>query len=342
MHPPMERPANPLDEGPSRPAPHYVEITSTLEAAIASGHLPQGTILTEGAVAKLFGTSRTPVRTAFNHLLAADHVRRFDGRGFVVGQDASTEPRRLRLTPAMLGLDPNERTEPKPASAELIAQRFETALAAALPFGMYRINEQGAADHFGVSRNIVRDLLGRFRDRGLVQKDLRSHWVVGPLTARDVSHFFSIRAKLEPLALIESASMTPPADIERMRARLQDSLADPGALNATDYQSLEQDIHVRLLQNCRNPHLLRMVGQTHVVLVVNRVFAANIGAVPFDIALREHAMVLEFLTRGSHQAAAQCLEEHIRLAAERTRQRLIAISVFPQPEMPGYLQPQSS
>ena len=242
----------------------------------------------------------------------------------------------------MLGLDPNERTEPKPASAELIAQRFETALAAALPFGMYRINEQGAADHFGVSRNIVRDLLGRFRDRGLVQKDLRSHWVVGPLTARDVSHFFSIRAKLEPLALIESASMTPPADIERMRARLQDSLADPGALNATDYQSLEQDIHVRLLQNCRNPHLLRMVGQTHVVLVVNRVFAANIGAVPFDIALREHAMVLEFLTRGSHQAAAQCLEEHIRLAAERTRQRLIAISVFPQPEMPGYLQPQSS
>ena len=337
----METTTSSLDDGPTRPAPHYVEIKTTLEAAIGSGALPAGTILTEGAVAKLFGTSRTPVRTAFSHLRASELLRRFDGRGFVVGSDDSTEPQRRRLTSAMLGLDPNERTEPKLASAELIAQRFENALADALPFGMFRINEQKAADYFGVSRNIVRDLLGRFRDRGLVQKDMRSHWIVGPLTARDVSNFFAIRARLEPLALIESAPQTPIAEIERMRAALEGGLANPASLDAAAYESLEQDIHVRLLQNCRNPHLMRMVGQTHVALVVNNVFAAHIGTEPFDIALREHAMVLEFLIRGSHEAAAKCLEEHICLAAERTRQRLIAISVFPQPQMPDYLQRQT-
>lgn len=337
MQPKMEAPGDTHGDGPTRPSPHYVEIKTTLEAAIASGLLSDGTILTEGAVAKLFGTSRTPVRTAFNQLLETDHLRRFDGRGFVVGTDGEIEPQRHRLTSAMLGLDPNERTEPKPASAELIAQNFEDALAGALPFGVFRINEQRAADYFGVSRNIVRDLLGRFRDRGLVYKDMRSHWVVGPLTARDVSHFFSIRAKLEPLALVESAPLTSPSDIERMREDLELGLSDPALLDAETYESLEQDIHVRLLRNCPNPHLLRMVGQTHVALVVNKVFAANIGATPFDIALREHAMVLEFLMRGSHEAAAQCLEEHIRLSAERTRQRLIAISVFPPPKMPSYL-----
>lgn len=337
----MEFPADTTEEGHTRPAPHYVEIKTALEAAIASGLLADGTVLTEGAVARLFGTSRTPVRTAFHHLLATEHLRRFDGRGFVVGRDGSAAPRRDRLTPAMLGLDPADRTEPKPGSAELIAQSFQNALAGALPFGMYRINEQGAADHFGVSRNIVRDLLGRFRDRGLVYKDLRSHWVVGPLTARDVSHFFAIRGKLEPLALMESAPLTPPSEIEEMRARLMDCLARPDAFDAADYERLEQDIHTRLLQNCPNPHLLRMIGQTHVALVVNSVFAAHIGSGPFEIALREHAIVLDFLIRGSHRAAAQSLEEHIRLSAERTRQRLIAISVFPQPEMPGYLQRQS-
>lgn len=337
----MEIQADTPEEGPARPAPHYIEIKTALETAIASGLLSDGTVLTEGAVAKLFGTSRTPVRTAFNHLLASDHLRRFDGRGFVVGRDESIPPRRDRLTPAMLGLDPAERTEPKPGSAELIAQSFQTALASALPFGKYRINEQGAADHFGVSRNIVRDLLGRFRDRGLVYKDLRSHWVVGPLTARDVSHFFSIRAKLEPLALIESAPLIPPAEIEEMRARLKDSLATPRVLDAATYERLEHDIHVRLLQSCPNPHLLRMISQTHVALVVNNVFAANIGTAPFEIALGEHAIVLDFLIRGSHNAAAQSLEEHIRLSAERTRQRLIAISVFPQPRLPDYLQRQA-
>ena len=337
----METISNSVEGGPTRPAPHYVEIKDALEAVIASGLLPAGTVLTEGAVAKHFGTSRTPVRTAFNHLLGADLLRRFDGRGFVVGNDDGTEPQRRRLTPAMLGLDPNERAEPKLASAELIAQSFENALAAALPFGMFRINEQKAADHFSVSRNIVRDLLGRFRDRGLVQKDLRSHWVVGPLTARDVSNFFAIRAKLEPLALMESAPETPIAEIERMRAALEACLTGTDALDAEAYESLERDIHVRLLENCRNPHLMRMLGQTHVALVVNTVFAAQIGTEPFDIALREHAMVLEFLIRGSHEAAAKCLEEHICLAAERTRQRLIAISVFPQPQMPDYLQRQT-
>ncbi len=334
----MEISAHRQEEGPARPSPHYVEIKTVLERAITSGKLPDGTILTEGAIAKFFGTSRTPVRTAFNHLLASNQLRRFEGRGFVVGSETGPEPQRRHLTSAMLGLDPKGRKEPKPDSAELIAHSFQTSLADALPFGMYRINEQAAADHFGVSRNIVRDLLGRFRDRGLVRKDLRSHWVVGPLTARDVSHFFAIRAKLEPLALLESAPLTASSEIERMRAKLDTALKGSQALNAETYEALEQDIHVKLLENSPNPHLLRMVGQTQLALVVNSVFATNIGTAPFEIALREHEMILEFIIRGSHGAAAQSLEEHIRLSAERTRQRLIAISVFPHPDLPRYLQ----
>lgn len=337
-HEPMQKPAPKFDENQVRPAPHYISIERSLGAAISAGTLAKGTILTEGPVAELFGTSRTPVRTAFTHLLDSGLIQRFDGRGFVVGGEGHVTPARVKLTPAMLGLDPNERAEPKPASAELIESSFEASLASALPFGLYRINEQAAADHYGVSRNIVRDLLGRFQDRGLVRKDLRSHWVVGPLTARDVAHFFSIRARLEPLALLDSASRTPPQEIERMRAALDEVHQSGIGLNADTFEALEHDMHTVLLARCRNAHLLRMIRQTQVALVVNGVFARQIGAHPFEIALREHAIVLDFLARGSHHAAAQCLEEHIQLAAERTRQRLISISVFPEPELPRYLQ----
>jgi len=51
----------------------------------------------------------------------------------------------------------------------------------------------------------------------------------------------------------------------------------------------------------------------------------------------EHCVVLEFLIRGSWNAAANPLEEHLNLSAERTRKRLMAFSVFPEPELPDYL-----
>lgn len=328
-------PAQPTE--PTRPAPHYVEIKRVIEAAIDAGTLEEGTILTEGPVAELFRTSRTPVRTAFGHLLDERRIRRFNGRGFVVGASAAL-PERRQLTPAMLGLDPNERAEPRPDSARLIEGEFEKSLSDALPFGLYRINEQSAADHFGVSRNIVRDLLGRFRDRGLVRKDLRSHWVVGPLTARDVAHVSSIRALLEPLALRDSAPHVTATDLERMRADLSDALSGRVVLDAARCAALERDLHATLLDNCANPHLQRMVRQTQVAMVVNRIFAENVGAKPFEIAFQEHAMVLDLLIRNAVDAAAGMLQEHINLSAERTRQRLITISVFPEPVMPGYLQ----
>ncbi|MEL6207003.1 MAG: GntR family transcriptional regulator [Pseudomonadota bacterium] len=323
-----------------RPAPHYVEIERILAAAIQGGALGEGTVLTEGKVAALFGTSRTPVRTAFAQLLQGGLVARFDGRGFVVSGPTGAAPTRVRLTRAMLGLDPAQAAEPRPGSAELIERAFEQSLTDALPFGLFRINEQLAADHFGVSRNIVRDLLARFQDRGVVRKDRRSHWVVGPLTARDVAHFFVVRSKLEPLALLDSVPHVPLDEIMRMRQELDAAMSGDRPLDAAGFDELEIDIHVRLLSRSTNPHLLRMVRQTQLAFVVNDAFARQVGTHPFEIALREHAIVLDFVMRGSVEAAAQCLEEHIRLSAERTRQRLIALSVFPEPDLPGYLQKQ--
>jgi DNA-binding GntR family transcriptional regulator len=315
-----------------RPAPRYAAIERRLETAIRSRALPAGAVLTEGPIAALFGTSRTPVRTALGVLADRGLLERFSGRGFVVpGADA---PQRLRLTPGMLGLSAEIEPEPKPVAAERIERAVEDAIAAALPFGRFRISEQAAADGFGVSRTVIRELLSRLQDRGLVAKDARSHWVVGPLTARDVAHYFAIRARLEPLALAESAPRLPAAEIAAALDRTERALAAAGPDLLAE---CEADIHIRLLARAPNPHLLRMIRQSQIALVVNRVFANHVGARPFASALREHAIVLEFLTRGAWSAAAEALAAHLALSAERTRQRLMAISVFPEPEPPAWL-----
>lgn len=318
-----------------RSLPRYAAIEQKMMQAIDQALLPAGVVLTEDPVARLFGTSRTPVRMAFNELERQGLLRRFEGRGFIV--TGAKKLKRIALTHEMLGLSKITAQMPQPMTSQRIAKEFETSIAQALPFGMYRVHEQAAADHFGVSRTIIRELLSRFQDRGLVGKDLRSHWTVGPLTALDVAHYFSIRAKLEPLALAESARLLPQQVIFGTLARARAAVETADNLAPSQLEQLETDLHVTLLAKNPNPHLSRMIQQSQIALSVNHVFAETVGTRPFSVALMEHCIVFEFLMRGSWNAAAAAMEEHLHLSAARTRKRLMAFSVFPEPDLPDYL-----
>jgi DNA-binding GntR family transcriptional regulator len=325
------------DDAPSinSSAPRYAVIENLVASAIENGRLPPKTVLMEGPISRLFGTSRTPVRVALSRLRDRGLLLRFEGRGFVVPGETPGKPVRTPLTRAMLGL--SEETLSVPVTSQRIARDFETVLVHALPFGRFGVNEQAMADHYDVSRTVVRELLSRLQDRGLIHKTRRSHWIIGPLTAREVAQYFAVRGKLEPLALEESAPLLPGDEIQAMWQRLQNALDLGRDLSSDSLEELEADMHVQLLAGSHNEHLLRMVHQSQLALVVNRVFSSFIGTGPFEIALREHAIVLEFIMRGAYRMAAQALEEHLRLAARRTRQRLMTISVFPEPEFPRYL-----
>ena len=94
------------EEGAPDNGPLYLRIRDVLAEAIAAGRLPRGALLLEGPVAGLFASTRTPVRQAFALLETAGTIRRFDGRGFLVGQGRSG-PKRVALTaePGRLRID---------------------------------------------------------------------------------------------------------------------------------------------------------------------------------------------------------------------------------------------
>lgn len=326
--------------GPS--ATRYAHIEKLLASAVESGSLPSNIVLTEGRLATLFGTSRTPVRVALHSLMDRGVLKRFDGRGFLVAGGKDDQPNRKKITKAMLGLAEDAQTDLSPVTSQRIESDVENVLVHALPFGQFAISEQIMADHYGVSRTVVRELLTRLQSRGIVNKHKRSHWVVGPLTANEIAQYYAIRAKLEPLALFESAQNFHRRDIQAMWDRLQRNLDELSSLTGEQMEELEKDLHVHLLSKCKNEHLLRMIHESQLALVVNRVFISFIGTKPFAISLREHSIVLEFVMRGAFQMAADALEEHLVLSAKRTRQRLMTLSVFPEPEFPRYLQKQDA
>ena len=63
----------------------YELVAAALRVNIAAGRLPPGLVLLEGSIAGLLKTSRAPVQAALRILEEEDLVRRFEGRGYLVG-----------------------------------------------------------------------------------------------------------------------------------------------------------------------------------------------------------------------------------------------------------------
>ena len=90
-------------------------------------------------------------------------------------------------TRGLLGVDPGE---------------VEQAVSACLVFGEFRMVEAEVAAHFYVSRTVIRDVLGRLQERGLLRKTQSSRWIAGPLTAHALKERYDLRGILEPAALM--------------------------------------------------------------------------------------------------------------------------------------------
>src|SRR5580692_825855 len=198
----------------------YELVAAALRSNIVSGRLETGLVLLEGPIAGLMKTSRAPVQAALRILEEEKLVRRFNGRGYLVGR-AGTPVVPVRRDIGKLGLRiPNEIDAALQNRGlwEVVYEEVESAVAACLIFGEFRIIESELGDYYGVSRTVVRDVLGRLHERGLIAKTQSSHWVVGALTAQSVRERFQIRQLLEPDALRLARDRI---DLERIRRVLE-------------------------------------------------------------------------------------------------------------------------
>lgn len=320
-------------------APRYVMIQKTLREAIKARHLPSNQILLEGPIARLFGTSRGPVRKALELLHDQGMISRFEGRGFLATPyPDSVKPSRDPLTPEMVGLRAGERLAVDARSAaDHIHAKVEEEVATCLPFGHFRIIETALSDYHGVSRTVAREVLGRLRNQRLIEKNRYSHWLAGPLTARAVADDYEIRVLMEPAALRVSGPLLERAELEGMREQLQRLIDHPDLQSATVITGLEQDLHQRCLRPYPNRKAREMIGQSQLPVIVNRIFFQTLGVTPGEPLLMEHKLVLDHLLSGAFDAAASSLQSHLQAAAERARRRLKVLSVFPEPSLPPYL-----
>ena len=207
----------------------YELISRVLRNNIQSGHLPEGFVLLEGPIAELMQSSRAPVQMALKMLEEEKLIQRFDGRGFLVGQGAAAiNPKRIDIRTLDLHVtDEIDEALQSRSMWEQVYDQVEEAVASSLIFGEFRIIETELSVHLDVSRTVVRDVLSRLNERGLIRKNQSSHWIAGPLTAQSVRDRFAADEYRSLFRLIERRLIGSAADYleNHLKVMAQKSLA---------------------------------------------------------------------------------------------------------------------
>jgi len=321
-------------EGP-RQAPIYELISQVLRKAIKGESIPRGTVLLEGPLAEILRATRTPVRKALQELEEEGLVSRFDGRGYVAGS-AGTEPVRVTLNAAMLGLETDAEPVRKTLGWESIYDQVERDVVYLSVFDSYRINEFELARHFRVGRLVARDVLLRLERLGLLEKDERLRWYVRPLDAARLNHLYELRWLLEPAALRAGARSIPPAELTAMIENLRRAMAAYPRISPMELDNLEHELHVGLLSRCPNVDLLQSLERTHCVLTLSKHVLGDSTPMPKnDPFMSDHLDILEAVRQADLPLAEQQLRGHLETSCQKVIRRVELVrSTYATPKLP--------
>lgn len=313
----MIRSANPLAQ-----EPRYELVTRVLRDNIRNGNLPQGLVLLEGPIAAIMQTSRVPVQSALRQLLDEGLIHRFDGRGYLVGNGQQT------VTPIRHDIRDLQLDIPRDVDDALqtrgtwlhVYDHVEKQVAQCQIFGEFRIVETELAEYLGVSRTVVRDVMARLQERGLIRKNTSSHWIAGPLTARTLREKFELRSILEPAALRLAAPHIQYPEVEALQARIG---SDP----TLTPEYLSEALLELCIARAPNTELVDLIRGNRLLLsAVNR--ALSVLGLPRDeTSIDQYQTLFQLIALHPIDSAAEYLRDYLSIIERRYLARMKIVAV---------------
>jgi DNA-binding GntR family transcriptional regulator len=301
--------------------PVYRKIAAILHDSIKAGRLMPGTILMEGSLAAIFGSSRTPVKQALSDLSERGVIQRFDGRGFVVG--SAKAPRRVPVTAGLLGLDEANPELPRIWAWQRIYDGVERALIFHSALGKFRVNEVELARHYKVGRTVAHDVLVQAQSTGLLAKDERLRWYVVPLDEKRVCDLYDLRELLEPKAMAASVGRVPPDFLSGMAERLEAAIAAYPRVSAAEMDALEHGLHVTSLGYCDNREIMEALKRTRCLHFTQKhMLGAQISYPTDEPFMTEHLEVVRAMLHSDTTKVEARMLTHLRTARAKVIDRL--------------------
>lgn len=307
------------------------KLTRGLRDSMASGEIAQGTVLTEVPLAQMLGSSREPVRSAIQSLMAEGLIHRAGPRGYIVGP-VGVPILRQPLSQSLAGLA--FLREPKVSFAwQTLYDEVESRVVHRAFFGRARINEHELARHYGVGRTVARDVLSRLEKLGMTEKDDASRWSVVPLDERRIRELYELRAHLEPVAIAGAMEAIAPEELAAMSARHSAGLARYPDITAAEMYVLEVDLHVTCVQRSPNRELSQALQRTHCVLTLSKhTVGTRVAKPPREGLFEEHLACFDALARHDPEGVRTAVRHHILASEDNVVQRAALVRREGSPE----------
>jgi len=315
--------------------PAYASIADTLREGIARGSVAPGTVLLEGPLAEIFGSSRAPVKQALAMLEDEGLLRRFVGRGLIVG---TAEPVRVKLGREALGLDDGVQPLVKSFAWQSFYYDFEREITLRSILGRFKINELALARHYGVGRTVARDLLLHAQLTGLVEKGESGRWWIVPLDEKRFENLYELRLLLEPVAMRTAVEAIPEEDLAIFTERLRAANEHFPDVDQAELDQLETDLHVECLGFTSNAELVESLRRSRCILIAGKHIQTALARTPrVDPFMDEHLDIFAAVSRRNPDEASSLLLDHLRSSSIKAQERLALFRKMPAPQMHSYI-----
>ncbi|MGY2289529.1 GntR family transcriptional regulator [Pseudomonas sp. SDO528_S397] len=262
--------------------------------------LPVGAHLPEWTLAKLIGTSRSPVKVALEHLVGAGLMRYDKNRGYHVQGD-------------LFNLPPDVQAQVQDVEDPLYLRLTEARFAGVLADS---VTEADLTRLLGVSRGEVGKVLARAQSEGWLEKEVGYGWRFLPMidSLEAYEDMYALRLAIEPAGIL-SAKFKP--DLAQLRALRQEQQAilDGGYLTMSPTERFESNarFHETIAEWAGNRFSLQTLRRLDQMrrLVEYRQTRPDL---PRQALAEEHLQILDAIEKGDNLGAASYMRQHIEAA----------------------------
>lgn len=184
----------------------------------------------------------------------------------------------------------------------------------ALPPGQ-RVDEQGIAQRFGVSRTPVREALHQLAASGLVQLRGRQGALVSQLSIPDMLDGFLVMGELEGLCARLAARRITDEQRATLESAHQACVDAIGTGDAEGFYEANKAFHEEIYAATRNRMLLEQVRNLRLRLApYRRLITFQPGRM--EASVDEHGDVLAAIVNGDADRADRLMQEHVSILGD--------------------------
>ncbi len=211
----------------------------------------------------------------------------------------------------MIGImESSETTLPVPTSStELIVRSLTKAIVDHRLQPGAKLVEQKLADHYGVSRTLVRQALLQMSQHQLIRLEPARGAFVSAPSVEEAKQVFSVRRMIEAEMTREFVRGVTPAKIRALQSHVERERLAVKSNDATSRTELLGDFHVRMAELMGNEVLAQVLGQLIArCSLITLMYQSDHAA---EHSHDEHGAIVDALAKADEARAVALMQAHL-------------------------------